>query len=187
MSHPAPSAVIEQTKSWITNVVVGCNFCPFAGRELSRGTIHYEVLENADTEMVLGAVVKALQQLDAEPGIETTLLILPGSFAGFDVYLDLVEDAETLLEKEGYEGNYQLASFHPQYLFAGSGEADPANYTNRSPHPMLHFLREESVSKAVDSYPGIEDVPNRNIAFAQEKGLVFMQQLLEACNKNGNP
>jgi hypothetical protein len=184
MNH---SDIIEQSKKWITDVVVGCNFCPFAARELKRGSIHYEVLENADTEKVLGAVVKALQQLEDEPGIETTLLILPGSFAGFDEYLDVVEDAEILLEKEGYEGVYQLASFHPQYLFAGSEDNDPANYTNRSPYPMLHFLREESVSKAVDSYPGIDEVPDRNIAFAQDKGLIFMQELLEACRKNPQP
>jgi hypothetical protein len=177
------STIIEQTKKWITDVVVACNFCPFAGRELFKGSIHYEVLENADTQKVLEAVVSAMQQLDNEPSIETTLLILPNSFEGFDEYLDLVEDAETLLVKEGYEGVYQLASFHPGYLFAGSAESDASNYTNRSPYPMLHFLREDSVSKAVDSYPGIDEVPGRNIAFAREKGLLYMQQLLAACSK----
>ena len=175
--------IIEHTKKWITDVVAGCNFCPFAGRELVRGSIYYKVLENAGTRAVLEAVVAAMQQLDEEPSIETTLLILPGSFENFDEYLDLVEDAEALLEKEGYEGIYQLASFHPRYLFAGSAESDASNYTNRSPYPMLHFLREESVSKAVDGYPGIEEVPDRNIQFAHEKGLLYMQQLLANCIK----
>ncbi len=187
MNHPAHSAVIAQTKKWITDVVVGCNFCPFAGREVKKDTIHYEVLENANTAKVLGAVVTLLQQLDRDPGIETTLLIFTGSFAGFDDYLDLLEEAESILQKEGYEGVYQLASFHPQYLFAGSGDGDAANYTNRSPYPMLHFLREESVTKAIESYPGIEEVPGQNIAFAEEKGLAYMQKLLEACNKNPLP
>jgi hypothetical protein len=177
------STIIAQTKKWISDVVVGCNFCPFAAREIIKGSIHYEVLENADTQKILEGVVSAMQKLDEEPGIETILLILPNSFEGFDEYLDLVEDAEHLLEKEGYEGVYQLASFHPKYLFAGSSESDASNYTNRSPYPMLHFLREESVSKAVDSYPGIDEVPGRNIAFAREKGLLYMQQLLAACNK----
>ncbi len=176
--------IIEHTKNWITDVVVGCNFCPFAARELKGGSIFYEVLENADTEIVLSAVAHVMQQLTENPGIETTLLILPGSFENFDTYLDLVDDAQELLEKEGYEGVYQIASFHPQYLFAGSEDTDAANYTNRSPYPMLHFLREDSVSKAVDSYPGIDEVPNRNIAFANEKGLRFMQQLLAACTKD---
>lgn len=175
--------IIEQTKKWITDVVVGCNFCPFAGRELIKGSIHYEVLENAGTQKVLEAVVSAMLKLDNEPSIETTLLILQNSFESFEDYLDLVEDAEALLEKEGYEGVYQLASFHPNYLFAGSTETDASNYTNRSPFPMLHFLREDSVSKAVDSYPGIDEVPGRNINFAREKGLLYMQQLLAACSK----
>ncbi len=183
MMQPA-DVIIEQTKNWVTNVVVGCNFCPFAARELKRGSIHYEVLENADTEKVLSSVALVMQQLDNAPGIETTLLILPGAFESFDEYLDLVEVAQELLEKEGYEGVYQLASFHPHYLFAGSEDTDAANYTNRSPYPMLHFLREDSVSKAVDSYPDIEQVSNRNIAFTNEKGLLYMQQLLAACNKN---
>jgi hypothetical protein len=88
--------------------------------------------------------------------------------------------AESLLEKEDYEGIYQMASFHPEYLFAGSTNEDPSNYTNRSPYPMLHFLRESSITKAVDSYPGIDDVPQRNIAFTKEKGLLYMQQLMQS-------
>lgn len=183
MNQPA-ELIIEQTKKWVTDVVVGCNFCPFAAREVKKGSIHYEVLENADTEKVLSAVVLVMQQLNENPDIETTLLILPRSFENFETYLDLIDDSQELLEKEGYEGVYQLASFHPHYLFAGTEDTDAANYTNRSPYPMLHFLREDSVSKAVDSYPDIEEVPNRNIIFANEKGLLYMQQLLAACNKD---
>ena len=183
MHQPCTANIIAQTKKWITEVVVGCNFCPFAASELLKESIHYEVLENADIQKVLEAVAAAMQQLNDEPNIETTLLILPFSFLNFYEYLDLVEDAETLLEKEGYEGIYQLASFHPAYLFAESTEDDPSNYTNRSPYPMLHFLREESVSKAVDSYSNIDEVPKRNIKFTHEKGLIYMQQLLAACSK----
>ena len=183
MQHPATTAIIAQTKKWITDVVVACNFCPFAQGVLKQGTIHYEVLTNATTETTLQAVAKAMQHLNNEANIETTLLILPSSFSNFDEYLDLLENVETLLEKEGYEGIYQVASFHPAYLFAESTEEDPSNYTNRSPYPMLHFLREASVSKAVDSYPNIDEVPERNIKFAHEKGLLYMQQLLAACSK----
>ena len=179
MNQPTDEAIIAQTKKWIIDVVVGCNFCPFAAKEIKRNSIHYEVLPTATTKNVLTAVMAALHQLDINTGIETSFLILPGSFGKFDAYLQLLELAETLLAKEGYEGIYQLASFHPEYLFAGGTSADPANYTNRSPYPMLHFLREESVSKAIDSYPGIDEVPNRNIAFANKKGLLYMQQLLK--------
>ena len=121
------------------------------------------------------------EYLNNTEDIETTFLIFSEGFNNFLQYLDLVEKAERLLTKENYEGIYQVASFHPHYLFAGSTADDAANYTNRSPYPMLHFLREDSVSKAVDSYPGIEKVPERNIAYTRQKGLLFMQELLKQC------
>ncbi len=175
------ATIIAQTKKWIIDVVVGCNFCPFAAREIKRGSIHYLVLQDATAKTVLETTIKIYKQLDDDKNIETSLLILPNNFETFTAYLDLVEKAEKLLEKEGYEGVYQIASFHPQYLFAGSTENDPSNYTNRSPYAMLHFLREESVSKAVDTHPNIDDVPEQNIAFTQEKGLSYMQALFAAC------
>jgi uncharacterized protein len=173
--------IITQTKKWIIDIVVGCNFCPFASREVKRGSIYYEVLHGATLKTVLETTIKMFQQLDDDKNIETSLLILPNNFETFTAYLDMVEKVEKLLEKEGYEGVYQIASFHPRYLFAGSTENDPSNYTNRSPYAMLHFLREESVSRAVDAHPNIDDVPEQNIAFAQEKGLGYMQALFAAC------
>ena len=178
MNAPDIEIIITQTKKWITDVVVGCNFCPFAAKELKRNTIHYKVLANATSITALEAVLALLRHLDDNDNIETSFLIMPGSFPLFDAYLDLVDLAEKLLAKENYEGIYQVASFHPQYIFAGSRDDDPSNYTNRSPYAMLHFLREDSVSKAVDSYPAINKVPERNIAFTREKGLRYMQQLL---------
>lgn len=179
MNYPDKETIILQTKKWIIDVVIGCNFCPFAAKEIKRDTIQYEVLNDATSNTALQAVMTIIYHLDTAKQIETSLLILPGSFDLFEEYLHLLELAERLLVKEKYEGIYQIASFHPKYLFAGSNEDDPSNYTNRSPYPMLHFLREESLSKAIDSYPDIEDVPNRNIAFTREKGLRYMQQLLE--------
>lgn len=173
--------LIAQTKKWITDVVVGCNFCPFAAREIKRGSIHYEVLHDANVDTTMDAALNLLQLLNETSDIETALLILPNDFESFDDYLDLVETTNALLEENGYEGIYQVASFHPQYVFAGAEADDASNYTNRSPYPMLHFLREESVSKAIDSYPGIDDVPYKNIQFSKEKGLPFMQQLLAQC------
>jgi uncharacterized protein len=173
--------IIAQTKKWIVDVVVGCNFCPFAAREVKRGSIQYEVLNDATSKNILETTAQMFEKLDADNTIETSLLILPNDFEIFTSYLDMVEKAEKLLEKEGYEGIYQIASFHPQYLFAGSNNEDPSNFTNRSPYPMLHFLREDSVSKAVDSHPNIDDVPAQNIAFAQEKGLDYMQKLFAVC------
>lgn len=173
--------IIAQTKKWITDVVIACNFCPFAAREVKRGSVHYEVLQDTEVDAVMDAVKKILLLLDEDPAIETSLLILPNDFENFEDYLDLVATTEGLLEENDYESIYQVASFHPQYLFAGSSDDDPGNYTNRSPYPMLHFLREESVSKAVDGHPDIDDVPYKNIQFAKEKGLTYMQQLLASC------
>ena len=178
MNYPDKATIIQQTKKWIIDVVIGCNFCPFAAKEIKRDTIQYEVLTDATTTTALQAGMTTIYHLDAAKHIETSLLIFPGSFELFEEYLHLLELAEKLLVKEKYEGIYQIASFHPKYLFTGSNENDPSNYTNRSPYPMLHFLREESLSKAIDSYPDIDEVPNRNIAFTREKGLRYMQQLL---------
>ncbi len=175
--------IIAQTKKWIVDVVVGCNFCPFAAKEVKRGSIHYEVISDAAEESILQTLQKAFRKLDSDENIETTLLILPNGYEDFLSYLDLLEESEIFLEEEGYEGVYQLASFHPEYLFEGSDQNDPANYTNRSPYPMLHILREESVTKAIDSHPDSESIPQYNIEFAKQKGLMHMQLLREACMK----
>lgn len=173
-------AIVAQTKKWITDVVVGCNFCPFAARELRRESIAYEVLKTASASTVLTALRTALKRMNDDTDIETLFIIMPEGFGSFAAYLKLLASANALLRKEGFEGIYQLASFHPQYLFAGSRPADAANYTNRSPHPMLQVLREASVSAAVDSYPDTDTIPERNMAYARQKGLAYMQGLLAA-------
>ena len=173
--------VIAQTKKWITDVVVGCNFCPFAGKELKKDTIRYLVAAVKDLNACLQVFIKECSYLDDNLSTETTLIIFPGSFEQFDNFLDLVELTEKLLKKEGYEGIYQVASFHPRYIFADAPSADPANYTNRSVYPMLHILREKSIDKALKNYPDAEGIPNRNINFAREKGLDYMKMLRDAC------
>jgi len=180
--HPNET-IIAQTKTWIDTVIVGCNFCPFAASVVKNDTIHYEVISKADLQRALEALALSFSKLDADVKTETLFLIFPETFTVFDEYLQLVELSEALLEKQGYEGVYQIASFHPGYLFAGSTENDPSNYTNRSPYPMLHLLREESVTRAVDSFPGTEKIPSRNIKYAQQKGLLFMQSLRTASMK----
>jgi uncharacterized protein len=173
--------VINHTKKWIADVIVTCNFCPFAARVLKPGKIHFEVMENADLQTSLEALVQCFTKLDTDESIETLLLIFPDSYKVFDDYLELVELSEALLEDQDYEGIYQIASFHPEYLFAGSTDNDPANYTNRSPYPMLHLLREESVSRAIDGYPDADKISDRNIKYANQKGLLYMQQLWASC------
>jgi hypothetical protein len=109
------------------------------------------------------------------------LLIFSTSLSHFDDYLDFLHVAEQLLSAQGYEGVYQLASFHPDYCFDGANIDDPANYTNRSPYPMLHLLRESSLEKAIDRHPHPEQIPAHNIALTRQLGLAKMQALLAAC------
>lgn len=175
--------IITQTKKWVLDVVVGCNFCPFAAREVKRETISYEPVMSSQPKVVLQKLSAALERMQTDASIETLLLILPTGFDAFNTYLKLLKNANAFIQKSGYEGTFQLASFHPAYFFAGSRFDDPANYTNRSPYPVIQILRESSVSRAVETYPDTLKIPERNAAYANEKGLVFMKELLQNTKK----
>lgn len=174
-------SIIDQTKKWISDVIIGCNFCPFAAKVVKQQTIHYQVESSGAMEVCLDAFLKEIARLDVDSGTETSFLIFPESFPVFDDYLDLVALAEKLIVDNGYEGIYQVASFHPSYLFAGSREEDAANYTNRSAYPMLHLLREASIDKALENFRSPENIPQSNIDFARKKGLVYMKLLRDNC------
>ena len=169
---------IEQTRAWIEAVVVGLNFCPFAKRELRKNAVRFAVCESGNTEDILQQLIDECGFLDAHDDTETTLLIIPNGFADFMNYLDLADLAEQLLAEQGYEGVYQVASFHPEYCFAEQDLDDPANYTNRSPYPMLHLLREASLDKAIDAYPDIDSIPETNIEKARGLGSDYFKALL---------
>ncbi len=173
--------IIFQTKKWITDVVVGCNFCPFASRVIKQNNVHYQVEPEISQTVCLESFLRECFRLDNDERIETTLVIYPNAFKSFEEYLDLVDIAEKLLIKKGYEGVYQVAGFHPLYRFAGSTDDDAANYTNRSVYPMLHLLRENSIDKALKKYSEPEKIPDRNINFARKKGLLYMKMLRDAC------
>jgi hypothetical protein len=175
--------IIAQTKKWITDVVIGCNFCPFAPQVFKQETIHYEVEKSSQTKETLTSFLNQCLHLDKNKNIETTLLILPDSYQNFDDYLQLVLQAERLIKKKKYEGIYQVASFHPLYCFADSEMKDPANFTNRSPYPMLHILREEGIEEALLNYSHPEKIPENNIKFAREKGYDYMKNLRDDCLK----
>ncbi len=173
--------VIDQTKNWINDVIVGCNFCPFAAKVIKQKAVHYQVDARIFTTFSSDSFLNELTRLDQDNDIETSFLIFPNSFESFDHYLDIVALAEDFLEDNDYEGIYQLASFHPLYQFANSPLDDAANYTNRSVYPMLHLLREASIDKALEHYKNPEEIPNRNINFAREKGNVYMKMLRDTC------
>jgi hypothetical protein len=135
--------VITQTRLWLEKIVIGCNFCPFAAKPFFQDKIRYRVVPSAQKKDILETLVRECSWLEENAETETSLLILPEGYEKFNAYLDLLDLAEQLLEKEGYEGIFQLASFHPDYRFAGTKADDAANYTNRSPYPILHLLKEE--------------------------------------------
>ncbi|ERS87774.1 DUF1415 domain-containing protein [Halomonas sp. PBN3] len=161
---------LAATRQWVETFVVARNVCPFAGREVERDSIRYVAVDAAAWEPALLALLSECERLDATPAIETTLLVLTPGLEAFDDYLDFLGVAEALLADQGYEGTYQLASFHPDYVFADAEEADPANFTNRSPFPMLHLLREAGLERALSHYPDPETIPERNVAALREVG-----------------
>ena len=173
--------IIRQTRCWLEKVVIGCNFCPFAAHPFHNDRIRYSVCNHSSLEQCMHQVVNECITLDNNDNIETTLVIFSQAFARFDDYLDAVELAQQLLQQQGYEGVYQLASFHPHYCFADAEADDAANYTNRSPWPMIHLLREASIEKALQNVDRPEAIPERNIETARKLGVEAMQALLDSC------
>jgi len=158
-------AVIAATQSWLEKAVIGLGLCPFAKAVHVRGQIRYAVSAARSTRDLIAdltAELHALQAADPEV-VETTLLIHPGVLADFPDYNDFLDDADALLDELELTGIIQIASFHPRYRFAGTQPDAIENYSNRSPYPMLHLLREESVERAVTTYPDVADIPEKNI------------------------
>jgi hypothetical protein len=166
-------------RSWIDKMIVGLNFCPFAKKEVERDTVRYAIYPSIQTNDALGHLLEELALLDSQLNIQTTLLVFPLGFSNFEKYLDMLELANSIVAQGGYGGIYQLASFHPDYCFDGEDEHDPANYTNRSPYPILHILRESSIEAVLKRYPQPESIPENNIAKARELGTEFLQALLK--------
>jgi hypothetical protein len=164
--------VIETTRRWVAGVVVGLNLCPFARRVSEAGRVRYAVTDAMDEEGLLGALGAELSALAAAPraGVETTLLIHPGALTAFADYNDFLPAADALVRRLGLRGVIQVAGFHPGYRFAGTAPDAVENYTNRSPYPMLHLLREASVTEVAADPDALADIPARNIALLRRLG-----------------
>lgn len=159
-------AVIEATRRWVTGVVVGLNLCPFARRVSEAGRVRYAVTDAAGEEGLLGALGAELSALAAAPRaeVETTLLVHPWVLTDFAEYNDFLPAADALIRRLGLRGVIQLAGFHPDYQFAGTDPDAVENYTNRSPYPMLHLLREASVTEVATDWDALAGIPARNVA-----------------------
>lgn len=165
-------AIIAATRRWISTLVIGLNLCPFARRVFDGDKIRYAVSEAKDEAGLTKDLIDELLALVSTPieQVETTLLIHPQCFTAFLDYNDFLGVAEQLTEDLGLTGVIQIASFHPDYQFADTKPDDVDNYTNRSPYPMLHLLREASVSAVADIEDELLEIPRRNIATLRRLG-----------------
>lgn len=168
-------------RRWVETVVVDLDLCPFARRELVNERVRFSVTDaSSDIELSI-ALESELELLVRDSTIETTMLIHPKVLRDFADYNQFLGTADQLLIEMDLEGIFQIASFHPDYQFADTGPDDPENYTNRSPLPVLHLLREESLEKAVATTPDIDQVPVRNIEKMNEMGVERLRSLLRNC------
>jgi hypothetical protein len=146
-----------------------------------KNSVRFSVTEADTEEQILIDLNAELALMSQDDEIETTLLIHPHVLQDFDAYNQFLLLADALLKKMGLEGVYQIASFHPQYQFVDTAPDDVENYTNRSPYPMLHILREASLEFAIGNHPDVHRIPSRNIQLLRNMGTDKMQTLLRAC------
>jgi len=177
---PSDDVAIARTRAWLTEIVIGLELCPFAKPVHVKGQIRYVVSSAEEPEALLQDLLNELHGLaDADPAaVDTTLLIHPRALADFLEYNDFLSVAEFAVEDLGLLGKVQIASFHPGYLYAGNAADDLANYVTRSPYPMLHLLREESVDRAVSVFPDASQIVDKNIKTLRSLGLEGWRRLM---------
>ena len=182
-AEPAHSPALAETRAWVERAVIGLNLCPFAKAPQAKGQVRYVLSQATDPAALLADLITELERLaEAPPAkIETTLLVHPGVLQDFADYNDFLELAEDTVAELDLDGILQVASFHPQYQFEGTGPDDLGNATNRSPYPTLHLLREDSIDRAVDAFPEAETIYETNIATMQRLGPAGWAALQQQC------
>lgn len=187
VSEHERTEILAATRRWLEQAVIGLNLCPFAKAVHVKQQIRYIVSGATTTEELQRDLDLALRHLqDASPeNVDTTLLIHPWVLAEFPDYIDFLEVAEATVEALGLEGGIQIASFHPHYQFAGTEASDITNYTNRSPYPILHLLREASVERATEAVPDASHIYERNMETMRKLGLAGWQDLMGHDKKPG--
>lgn len=173
--------IIQATESWVENTVIELNLCPFAKREFVKKRIRFMASHATSEHDLLNDLQAECALLLESKDIETSLIIHPNVLQDFYDYNQFLSLAEALLQKLNIEGVLQIASFHPNYQFGGTEPDDAENYSNRSPFPTLHLLREESLDNAIDNYPDVDDIPNNNIKRLNTLGTDHLRNRLMAC------
>ncbi|MDY0071595.1 MAG: DUF1415 domain-containing protein [Thauera sp.] len=171
--------IIDDIERWLDEVVIGLNLCPFAARPRREGRVRIAISQATNEEQLLDDLQHELEHLADTPvsELETTLLAIPHMLADFADYNDFLDAVDLWLEGFGWEGELQVASFHPGYQFVDTDADDPGNLTNRAPWPLLHIIREDSLEQVIASYPDIDAIPERNVARMKSLTAEQKQQL----------
>ncbi|MGF1724684.1 DUF1415 domain-containing protein [Photobacterium nomapromontoriensis] len=159
------NTIEQEVQQWLEAVVIGLNLCPFAAKPNRNKQISIYINDTQSEEVLLESIYQQLKRLDETPveELETTLVVASALFEHFDDYNQFLDLIDALIFQCGYEGTYQVASFHPDYCFHGTQPDDAENLTNRSPYPIFHLIREASMEKVLKHYPDPDGIPDRNI------------------------
>lgn len=178
MSNSA--SIIVSVKNWLEHTVIGLQLCPFAKSVFDADKIRYTVSDTEDTQALMLKLHEEFKRLDDTPEIETTLVIVHQQLSDFESFNQTLDTIDDMLEKNGWSGIFQVASFHPQYQFADTHIDDRENWTNRSPYPIFHILRESSLELAIENFPSIDNLPQENIERMNALSSQIFAQVLQA-------
>ena len=171
-AHLDTNTVSEHTKQWLEKAVIGLNLCPFAKAPHVKNLVRIVVSEARHLDGFLEDLDRELQLLGNTPAseLETTLLVHPTLFPDFETFNQMLEIADDAVVENELEGIVQIAPFHPDFQFEGTEADDISNYTNRSPYPTLHLIREDSIATAAEAFPDASAIFDRNIALLEKMG-----------------
>ena len=172
MTTPDSATVTDHTRQWLEKAVIGLNLCPFAKAPHVKNLVRISVSQARHLDGFLEDLDRELQLLGDTPAdeLETTLLVHPTLFPDFDTFNQMLDIADAAVVDNGLEGIVQIAPFHPDFQFEGTNSDDIGNYTNRSPYPTLHLIREDSIAKAAQAFPDASAIFERNIALLEKIG-----------------
>ena len=173
--------IIKSVQRWVEQFIVELNLCPFAKREIVKSRVRYVCTDAATEEQLLVALEAELEFLSESTSTETTLLIHANVLHEFYDYNQFLDIADSLLQEMNLDGVFQIASFHPRYQFGGTEVDDAENYTNRSPYPILHLLREDSLEQAIADHADVDQIPIRNIELMNDIGADKLKAMLSSC------
>lgn len=177
--------VLQETRDWLEKAVIGLNLCPFAKSVYVKGQVRIVVSPASEAEPLLEQLVQELKHLAqvSPEETDTTLLVHPFAMKDFLDFNDFLDVADAALAELDLEGTLQIANFHPDFQFAGTETDDIGNYTNRSPYPTLHLIRETSIDRAVESFPQAEAIYEHNIETLRKLGLAGWRKLFAPAAK----